>query len=342
MKLSARSLVLWATTGCAAAGCAGVDLPAEPPALVGLEEPVRWLTEPDDELARQALDPGGFTGLYLGDARRTLEALTGEARGLAVQSVVENSPAAAAGVLEGDLVLAVRRRDSQGGAWLEVWLEWPSQWRALELATRAGDELVLVIDRAGLELERTLVVAERLAPPERESAPRLREDRRVGIVVRGATEVEARAAGLGPGAGAVVVGLAADSPWRGLADSAEPSKAGVVYGDLITSIGARAVDHPEVVLAAIGAADPDEPLAVVVQRQGAVVELSLPVTRRAAALSDVSIPLIYRYKADGERRETSFLLGLVRWESTAVAWRLRLLWLIGFGGGDTDRLERVE
>jgi S1-C subfamily serine protease len=341
VKRSARSLLLHAALGLAVAGCSAVELPAEPRPLSGMEEPVRWLTEPDDEAERQALDPGGFTGLYLGDARRTLEALTGDARGLAVESVVENSPAAAAGILEGDLVLSVRRVDAEGAS-QEVWLEWPSQWRALELSAGAGDELVLVLDRAGLELERTLVVAERLAQPEREAAPRLREDRRVGIVVRGATEVEARAAGLAPGAGAVVVGLAAQSPWRARGDAAETSKAGVVYGDVITAIGGKAVDHPEVVLAAIAAADPEERLEVAVQRQGAPLELSLPIARREDALSDVSIPLLYRYKVRGERRETSCLLGLVRWERTAVAWRVRLFWLIEFGGGDTDRLERVE
>ena len=39
---------------------------------------------------------------------------------------------------------------------------------------------------------------------------------------------------------------------------------------------------------------------------------------------------------------TSMLLGLFRWEKTPAAWRVRLLWLIRFSGGDADRLESVE
>jgi len=289
---------------------------------------VAWLEEPDDEAERQALPAGGFTGAYVDDARRTLEALLGESQGLVVTSVVENSPADFAGVQEGDLILAAIGPD---GA--ETTFDWPSQWRAMELAAGPGTELTLVLDRAGLELERTLVVAARARPAERAAAPRLREDRRVGVVLRAATEVEARAVGLGPGGGAVVVGLAASSPWR---------HAGLAYGDLIAAAGGRPVDHPQVVLDAIRDTPPGDLLALVVQRGDQRVEAELPVSRRHRQVRDVSVPLLFRYRARGERRETSLLLGAFRWERTEAAWSLRLLWLLSFGGGDTDRLERVE
>jgi hypothetical protein len=45
-------------------------------------------------------------------------------------------------------------------------------------------------------------------------------------------------------------------------------------------------------------------------------------------------------RARGEST-TSVLLGLVRVRKTKVAWDVRLLWLIHFGGGDADRLEEV-
>ena len=57
--------------------------------------------------------------------------------------------------------------------------------------------------------------AARVAPAERDEGARFREEERVGFIVRSATEVEARSAGLAPGAGVVLVGLAAGSPWRG-------------------------------------------------------------------------------------------------------------------------------
>jgi hypothetical protein len=36
---------------------------------------------------------------------------------------------------------------------------------------------------------------------------------------------------------------------------------------------------------------------------------------------------------------TSFLIGLVHYQSSEAAWRMRLLWFISFGGGDADRLK---
>jgi hypothetical protein len=135
----------------------------------------------------------------------------------------------------------------------------------------------------------------------------------------------------------VVVGLAAESPWRGRA-----GRPGLVYGDLITSAAGRAVDHPAVVLRAIEAAEPAERVALAVRRGGATLALELPVSRRKRELRDVSIPLVYRYRARGAHRTTSVLLGLVRYERSEVAWALRLFWLVELGGGDTDRLERIE
>lgn len=313
-------------------GCLGVDTPDEAPPLAGFDEPVEWLVEPDDEAERRALPAGGFTGLYVADARRTLEALVSEPEGLVVSAVVENGPGHAAGVREGDLILAVLRPGALGEP-EELWLQWPSEWRELELAAEPGSELTLVLDRAGRELERTLTVEARVTPAGREEAPRLREDERVGVVLRGATEVEARAAGLPPGGGAVVVGLAASSPWR---------DAGVVYGDLIAAVDGQRVMHPQVVLDAIRAAERGTRLSLELVRgdQRTVAELS--VSRRQRAMRDVHIPLLYRHRVRGERRETSILVGALRWVRTDAAWSARVLWLFAFGGGDTDRLERVQ
>src|SRR5204863_9943281 len=110
-----------------------------------------------------------------------------------------------------------------------------------------GAGLAVVIDRGGVERKAEVGVVARVRAPERQDTTRLREESRVGVVLRSATEVEARAAGLGPGGGAVVVGLAAGSPWRA---------AGLRFGDLLTSIGGREVAHPQVVLDAIRAAPP--------------------------------------------------------------------------------------
>ena len=230
------------------AGCAFFPsaLPTELPPLVDLEEPLPLFEEPDDEASRLALPLGGFTGVHVTDARQTLDAMLGEPEGLTVDRIVENSPAAAAGLEAGDLLLEA---ELAGEVTL---LGWTSQWRELELSAREGDELLLVYDRAGVEFDAVLVVQDRVAPPDRQSTQRYREVERVGFVVRTATEVEARETGLGPGGGAVIVGLARSSPWRA---------AGLQYGDLIVSIDEERVDHPQVLLDAVRAA-PDGAKAV--------------------------------------------------------------------------------
>ena len=178
MSIRRSSPVLFAPlllcSGLCLGGCLGVGAVNDSPPLVGFDEPVGLLEEPDDEAARRALPAGCFTGLEVTDARRTLEALLGESQGLLVSAVIENSPGAAADVREDDLLLAAI--DEHG---TEVWLEWPSQWRELELAGTPGAELTVVLDRAGLELERTLTLEARVHPAEREPAPRWRESRAI-------------------------------------------------------------------------------------------------------------------------------------------------------------------
>ena len=248
----------------------------------------------------------------------------GSARGLEVLRVVENSPADVAGIEAGDLLL---RATIDGNA---KELAWPSEWRAIELGSAPGTRVALVVDRAASRRDVELVLAPRARAAARVPAERWREEERAGVTVRTATEVEARAAGLAPGAGAVIVGLARTSPWR---------SAGLVFGDLVTHVDGALVAHPEVLLAAVRAAA--RPLALGVVRSGARLEVSAPVTDRAHELTEFSIPFVYSYENDRGHTTTSALFGLYKFERTRVAWRLRLLWLLSFSGGDADRLEEL-
>jgi C-terminal processing protease CtpA/Prc len=183
-----------------------------------------------------------------------------------------------------------------------------------------------------VELQTRLVVQRRLVPAERQATERVREERRTGVVLRSATEVEARAAELGPGGGAVVVGLSLDSPWRA---------AGVRFEDLVRSVDGNEVAHPAALVEAILAAPPDAVLELGIVRDGRRLELEAPLSRREHELKSVHIPLIFRYQREREASETSLLFGLFGLERTAAAWRVRLLWVITFGGGDADRLVEV-
>ncbi len=302
------------------AGCS--SLPEDAPPLADMVEPLELLRSPDDEAQRERLPAGGFTGLYVADAADTLEAALGDAEGVEVVRVVENGPADIAEIQTGDLLIQARVGDAPATR-----LDYTSQWRALELRAKAGERIEVVFDRAGRRARTSIEVQQRLRAPERGDVERLREEQRIGVVVRTATEVEARAGGLAPGAGAVIVGLSKRSPLR---------HAGLQFGDLLVALGERSVDHPQVVLDAIRAAD--ETLAFTYVRDGNRTTVDVSMSERASELREVWIPPLLTYSSERGNSSTSILLGLFGYESTETAWRTRLLWLFSFSGGDASEL----
>lgn len=303
------------------------DTPLQPPPLADVEEPLDLLAEPDDEATRAQLPAGSFSGLYLEDARDTLASKLDQPGQLRIAQVVENSPAAAAGLQPDDLLLEVAIGDGAAQP-----LQRPSEWRELELAQPAGTRLRLVVDRAGREATTTLQLIARTRQPARLPSQRFREEQRLGIVVRTATEMEARAAGLAPGAGAVLVGMSRQSPWRA---------AGLRFGDLLVAIDGRPLAHPQDLLQA--ARNPElERLQVEFVRGGHRQTVAAPLTARDQDLQEIYVPLLFSYEAARGTTEWSCLLSMFHYRSTAAAWRCRLFWLIGFGGGDAERLLEVD
>lgn len=313
-------------------GCAAVaeGPPSSAVPLADLEEPAAFRQPPADEAARLALGLGAYTGVRVAATDEALAKLLRDdsGEGLAVAAVTENSPAVGAGIEVDDLLIEAR---VAGDANWQV-LEFPSQWRALELRCPVDGTLEVLIDRAGVEREVAIAVEPRLRPAEREVVERLREERRVGVVVRTATEVEARSAGLGPGAGAVVVGLARSSPWRA---------AGVRFGDLLVVAGDRQIDHPAVLLQAIESAAGGV-LRLELVRDGRRAWVDAPLTSREQQTSSLWLPPLYSFERDRDRRSHSFLLGLFSYAATDVAWDFRMFWLLRFAGGDGDLLEEVD
>lgn len=305
-----------------------VTLPLEPPPLVDWDEPLTLAQEPDDEAARQGLPLGSFGGLYLRPAWFQEPAEPGQKPdALEVERVVENSPADAAGLREGDLLLAV-----VVGSGDETRLRWPSQWQKIEAETAPGTVLHLDCERAAVERRVDLKLVARIAPPPRRDAERFREEQRAGIVVRTATAVEARSAGLGAGGGAVLVGMSANSPWR---------RAGFQFEDLIVKVGGQPVHHPQVLLGAIRTQPEDKLLEVAFLRGGIERTATVPVTARDQEITSVFMPPLFTYRSHRGASTTSILLGLVSYRSTAAAWQLGFLWFFSVSGGDGDRLEEV-
>lgn len=303
-------------------------LPAERVPLADMEEPLELFEEPDDEAVRRALSKGGFTGVYVREVADSLDELGDEPAGVAVTRVVENSPGARAGLQPEDIVFEVRRNQEDA-----VVLGWPGDWRAVELESVPGDVLSLVYERAAAERRAALTVVARHASPDRVATERFREEEKVGVVVRTATEVEARGAGLKPGGGAVVVGLSRRSPWRA---------SGLRFEDMVTHVDGAEVAHPQVLLDAVRKADYGEVLALAVRRGQEDLQIEGRISEREGELRGFTIPLIFSHEQDRGTSETSLLSGLLGYKETAVAWEFRLLWLIRFGGGEGDQLEEIE
>lgn len=299
-------------------------LAEKPPPLFDMEEPLALASEPQDEAQRAALAPGSFTGIQAADARRSLDEMLDEPAGIAVASVVENSPADVAGIAAGDLLLEAQVGDGKRA------LKWPSEWRELEIATPPDTEMKLVYDRAGLRRETRLHLVARVRTAAREAVERFREEEHAGVVLRTATEVEARAAGVGPGGGAVIVGLARTSPWR---------KAGLQFGDLVRAVDGREVAHPNLLMEAIRSGV--ERLRLEIVRNGERRTIEARLSARKQQVQDVSIPILFSYESDRGTTSTSVLLGLVKYEHTPASWRWRLLWIFSFSGGDADRLKEL-
>jgi hypothetical protein len=77
-------------------------------------------------------------------------------------------------------------------------------------------------------------------------------------------------------------------------------------------------------------------------RDGQRSVVRAPLSRREGETRELSIPLVFSYEKENDRTTWSALLGILRWESTPAAWRLRLLWLFRMSRGDADRLESAE
>jgi C-terminal processing protease CtpA/Prc len=315
---------------CALSGCGSFrsELPIQAAPLAEMDISRERLPLPKDEEERLKLPPGVFTGIEVGDSRQTLEAQIEAPEGVLVARVVENSPAVAAGIAEGDILLKAGVGNSAPTS-----LHWPSDWYKLEETTPPDAKIHVFFDRAGRDGEADIKPVQRLAPPRRLEAATFREEAKVGVVVRNASEVEAHKAGLVRGEGCVVVGLAASSPWR---------KAGMVFGDIITDLNGAPIANPQALLTEINHLNQGDDVRIGVFRDDRKVALDTSVSRRKKETTEFDFPLIFSYKNHEGIENTSVLLGLYSHRKTAVASRVTLFWIIDYTVGDATRLEETK
>jgi len=304
------------------------QLPTKHDPLQDMEVSRTRLALPQDEAQRQALPLGVFTGIEVGDARLTLESQLEGPEGVLVTGIIENSPAVAAGIQEGDILLEAALNENTPEP-----LQWPSDWYKLEQTASIESSIHVLFDRAGRDGEATVHPVKRLAPPHRLTGNPIREEAKVGVVVRNASEVEAHKAGLTRGEGCVIVGLARTSPWR---------QAGVVFGDLITEINGKPIKNPQALLAFIHALDKGDDVNIGVFRDHRKLFLKTSVSQRETETSEFKVPLIFSYENKRGIKKTSVLLGLYKVRKTAVASRTTLFWVVNYTKGDSNRLEETQ
>jgi len=300
-------------------------LPVASPELADWEEPAEWMHPPQDEAQRRELPNGCFSGLQFSAAGSRLEA-EDEPQGLELSAVIENSPAAAAGLRTGDRVLEARVQDRV------VLLDAVSDWRQLELELAPQTPVSLRCERGSRELEAQLTLAARVAPAARTEPMRERESQRAGILVREASEAQSRAAGLPPGAGVVLIGMARSSPWRTSA---------LRYGDLLVAVDGERIDQPARLMRAIRSAPDEARLRIGYVRDGALAETQVALSQRTRGVREFRVPLLFSWRSAANSTKWSALIGLLSWESNPSAWELGVLWLIRMRGGDSERLEEL-
>jgi hypothetical protein len=115
----------------------------------------------------------------------------------------------------------------------------------------------------------------------------------------------------------------------------------VRFEDLILAVDGVPVAHPQIVLDLVRGAKSEARLRLSIARGAQRLEIETRVSERESETSEIFIPILFSYERVRGESETSILLGLIRFRSTAAAWDGRLLWFISFGGGDADKLEKV-
>ena len=284
----------------------------------------------DDGTAVEETAPTAYLGVYAKSNRNVLDA-DNVYPGITVSKVVENSPAEAAGLRVGDILL-----EGNGTK-----LSHPDRLADLLDATPIGAPVELRVERNARVLDVALITVERRAPPETgasEAAPDLAsselrvERRRLGIEFREAGEDRLVALGLSPRFGVEIVRLADRSPLR---------RVGVREGEILYAIGGEPIPSAQDLLDFLDQTDAVDALALTVYGAEGPRELQVAPFRPGLRLKKLSIPLVFSLERGPDRSEYAALLAAFRWTRFENGSNIRLLWLIEIETGSSEELLEV-
>ena len=272
-----------------------------------------------------------YLGIYAKSNANVLEA-SNAIDGITVTRVVENSPAASAGIRAGDVLLAAN--DEPMGH--------PDALADLEDRTAVGAAVVLRIERDQQLIERTLTAVPRLPAPQSEpppvaEAPSSRtfiERRHLGVAVRDADPSRLAELGESERFGVEITLIAARSPLRDL---------GVAAGDLALAIDGERIPSAQELIEYLEppTAGPRFELSLVA-RDGSRRTVTVPGYRPEKKLLGLKLLPLVSIERGAEVSEYSFLLGAFSWTRLLTGSRVRLLWLVSWETGSNDELLEVE
>jgi hypothetical protein len=193
--------------------------------------------------------PQAFLGVMVGPA----EGKAGGEGGARINSVMPDSPAADAGLAEGDVITGVDDTPVSG----------PQQFVELVRGHKPGDRLIIKWTRDGKPMEKRVTLG---TFPERGPASPRREEARgqarpaeawLGVAAAPLTEEVAKIAGTDKG---VLI--------NSLTDESPAAKAGLLPGDVITAIDGKAVGGPGDLMDLIRGHKPGDTLRIDYYRSG--------------------------------------------------------------------------
>jgi S1-C subfamily serine protease len=247
--------------------------------------------------------------------------------GLTVEGVVENSPAEAAGLLVGDILL--RAGDTE--------LTSPGQLSEITRALPVGAELALFVERGRrlVELEIRTIARVVVEPPPEPPTPRvLVERRRLGFEFRTPSIERANELGLAEGEGVEVLRLARRSPFHDVE---------IAAGDVLIEADALRIESPDALLAFLDAADRRKSVDFKLAKpRGKRRSVDVRLFRPEERLVDLNLPPFFWFDREEGKSSFSLLFGLYKRERYETGARHRVLWIFSWKTGTWDELVELE
>lgn len=239
---------------CAPSACTTVPLAPVPEPL---PEALQW---------RETQADGAFLGLHTEENDTgSLDALFFKP-GVRVVRVVENSPAAVAGLLPGDVVLALNDDELNDPAALDALVQRHGTGEQIELTVLRGDTAFAVpvaLTAAGVGTGAPVETLYRLDP------------------------ARSRAGWATGQGGVVLVSAAEDSPVR---------HAGLQLGDVVVALDGEAVHSDRELIRRLGAREPGDTVTLTVAKSGGrQLEKSVRLIAPVRRLTEFKIPFLFRY-----------------------------------------------